>query len=85
MNINHRYKYAFEGRSRDHFFFVFNYKRQPLKKKKKKEKKKKERKKERKDTSKNTIRCKFSLAEEEYSLLRSKQRQLGKGRDEREK
>ena len=82
MNINHRYKYAFEGRSRDHIFFVFNYKRQPLKKKKKK---KKERKKERKDTSKNTIRCKFSLAEEEYSLLRSKQRQLGKGRDEREK
>ena len=55
------------------------------KKKKKKKKKKKERKKERKDTSKNTIRCKFSLAEEEYSLLRSKQRQLGKGRDEREK
>ena len=83
MNINHRYKYAFEGRSRDHIFFVFNYKRQPLKKKKKK--KKKERKKERKNTSKNTIRCKFSLAEEEYSLLRSKQRQLGKGRDEREK
>ena len=83
MNINHRYKYAFEGRSRDHIFFVFNYKRQPLKKKKKK--KKKERKKERKDTSKNTIRCKFSLAEEEYSLLRSKQRHLGKGRDEREK
>ena len=82
MNINHRYKYAFEGRSREHIFFVFNYKRQPLKKKKKK---KKERKKERKDTSKNTIRCKFSLAEEEYSLLRSKQRQLGKGRDEREK
>ena len=80
MNINHRYKYAFEGRSRDHIFFVFNYKRQPLK-----EKKKKERKKERKDTSKNTIRCKFSLAEEEYSLLRRKQRQLGKGRDEREK
>ena len=79
MNINHRYKYAFEGRSRDHIFFVFNYKRQPLKKKKK------ERKKERKDTSKNMIRCKFSLAEEEYSLLRSKQRQLGKGRDEREK
>ena len=83
MNINHRYKYAFEGRSREHIFFVFNYKRQPLKKKKKK--KKKERKKERKDTNKNTIRCKFSLAEEEYSLLRSKQRQLGKGRDEREK
>ena len=82
MNINHRYKYAFEGRSREHIFFVFNYKRQPLKKKKKK---KKERKKERKDTNKNTIRCKFSLAEEEYSLLRSKQRQLGKGRDEREK
>ena len=81
MNINHRYKYAFEGRSRDHIFFVFNYKRQPLKEKKKK----KERKKERKDTSKNTIRCKFSLAEEEYSLLRRKQRQLGKGRDEREK
>ena len=80
MNINHRYKYAFEGRSRDHIFFVFNYKRQPLK-----EKKKKKRKKERKDTSKNTIRCKFSLAEEEYSLLRRKQRQLGKGRDEREK
>ena len=80
MNINHRYKYAFEGRSRDHIFFVFNYKRQPLK-----EKKKKERKKERKDTSKNTIRCKFSLAEEEHSLLRRKQRQLGKGRDEREK
>ena len=79
MNINHRYKYAFEGRSRDHIFFVFNYKRQPLKKKKK------ERKKERKDTSKNMIRCKFSLAEEEYSLLRRKQRQLGKGRDEREK
>lgn len=79
MNINHRYKYAFEGRSRDHIFFVFNYKRQPLKEKKKK------RKKERKDTSKNTIRCKFSLAEEEYSLLRRKQRQLGKGRDEREK
>ena len=51
----------------------------------KKRKKKKERKKERKDTSKNTIRCKFSLAEEEYSLLRRKQRQLGKGRDEREK
>ena len=81
MNINHRYKYAFEGRSRDHIFFVFNYKRQPLKEKKKK----KERKKERKDASKNTIRCKFSLAEEEYSLLRRKQRQLGKGRDEREK
>ena len=81
MNINHRYKYAFEGRSRDHIFFVFNYKRQPLKEKKKK----KERKKERKDTSKNTIRCKFSLAEEEYSLLRRKQWQLGKGRDEREK
>ena len=81
MNINHRYKYAFEGRSRDHIFFVFNYKRQPLKEKKKK----KERKKERKDTSKNTIRRKFSLAEEEYSLLRRKQRQLGKGRDEREK
>ena len=79
MNINHRYKYAFERRSRDHIFFVFNYKRQPLKKKKK------ERKKERKDTSKNMIRCKFSLAEEEYSLLRRKQRQLGKGRDEREK
>lgn len=78
MNINHRYKYAFEGRSRDHIFFVFNYKRQPLKGKKKKKKKK-----ERKDTSKNTIRCKFSLAEEEYSLLRRKQRQLGKGRDER--
>ena len=51
----------------------------------KKRKKKKERKKERKDTSKNTIRCKFSLAEEEYSLLRRKQWQLGKGRDEREK
>ena len=48
-------------------------------------KRKKKRKKERKDTSKNTIRCKFSLAEEEYSLLRRKQRQLGKGRDEREK
>ena len=48
-------------------------------------KKKKKKKKERKDTSKNTIRCKFSLAEEEYSLLRRKQRQLGKGRDEREK
>lgn len=48
-------------------------------------KRKKERKKERKDTSKNMIRCKFSLAEEEYSLLRRKQRQLGKGRDEREK
>ena len=45
MNINHRYKYAFEGRSGDHIFFVFNYKRQPLKEKKKK--KKKERKKER--------------------------------------
>ena len=39
MNINHRYKYAFEGRSRDHIFFVFNYKRQPLKKKKKERKK----------------------------------------------
>ena len=67
------------------FIFLFKIKTKTVKKKKKKRKKKKERKKERKDTSKNTIRCKFSLAEEEYSLLRSKQRQLGKGRDEREK
>ena len=73
-----------KGEVEINIFLVFKNKPKTLKKKKKK-KKKKERKKERKDTNKNTIRCKFSLAEEEYSLLRSKQRQLGKGRDEREK